>query len=1015
MEESKINHNIEFFFKNYSNKRNEIFEYINSIVQKESFEENEIRKIIEEKRENFKDLKSKINKIKFLTINNFKKNLESHFRNINNENKSNSKYKETEDIFLKKNYNLGLKLNKRPFCLILMYYENINELSNKENVKNINEKKDNNDTNIKKKENNYQEDSNIENNMESPLCLFNIDFLTKIKICEEEEWICNATYAFYLINKEKKLKNPKLKCIDNFENSYNSNSDISENINNKNNSDNSNSDISENFNSKNNSDNSDNSNDSYNSSEYKNSGNQDNKDKSDSPEKSNSSYSLKENIDIEHLVFITNNKYKNGKKIIELVADLNISDIYYDIKSNINPNYQNEFIKMSYPGVDNVQEMNLSEYINNEIYSFFNNLLEFKKEKALIFQDENNKSSFDKFVSLNYLYMQNLIRFLYLDLNIINSIKKTIKKRKYLSYFCARIYNSRKNFKKDFELFIKENLEDIREDNFIENFIKRIIAKNDNMIEKENEFIPFYIIIDNINSAANFKVLEKIRNYQYKNPINIFGFVNIDSLFGQQLFISLYNKKYSERNFYIKYLFSANENKNLEKNINSFFKDLGKNIIILKDFIQLLYFKDYISECDKIDYEFMMKYIKYIKLNIKEDCDNCLTISDINFKTEEIRNKFIKNYRDILIQYLNINNNNNKIIDENIENLFLEANGIFFEKQIILDVLLDKIKNQNINNLIFQELKVQSIYCMRLNNKNIDINIYKDKNIIITQNSRTGEIYDFGIIVNDTVKLYQISINKPEKNLKKLDRILIEVDAQYMNTKVLNKIGNYKKFNFGLIVSKSAFEQYLKLKNENKSKKINTNPYYLMKKYCNMNKYEFLIYDLNENKFYEEGNSNQLIEYKKFYEFIPDKKLNIYKLENIFSLKPTKNSIKYVKKEKIIKILNKSNLFTKIDDKNEKSLNIIGKFKYKEEFLNIDNIVEDNFCLFISHKHRKKNKSSNIFKYKNKSIYNKIDGKKIINEDYSDKEIKMPKRNTNIILLNFEKDIKFLNIKRKRN
>lgn len=179
-----------------------------------------------------------------------------------------------------------------------------------------------------------------------------------------------------------------------------------------------------------------------------------------------------------------------------------------------------------------------------------------------------------------------------------------------------------------------------------------------------------------------------------------------------------------------------------------------------------------------------MKYIKYIKLDITEDINNCLTILNIEFKSKEIKNKFIQNYKNILIQYLN--NANNKINDKILENLFSDVNGSFFEKQIILDILLNKIKNQNNKNLKFIELKVHSIYCINSNIKNIKK--FKDKNIILTQESKTGEIYDFGIIIGNTVKLYQASINKPEKNLIRLNRNLIEIDCKYMKTKFLKRL-----------------------------------------------------------------------------------------------------------------------------------------------------------------------------------------------------------------------------------
>ena len=40
------------------------------------------------------------------------------------------------------------------------------------------------------------------------IILFDIDFIVKIKIKNDEEWICNSEYALYLIYNIKNLKNP---------------------------------------------------------------------------------------------------------------------------------------------------------------------------------------------------------------------------------------------------------------------------------------------------------------------------------------------------------------------------------------------------------------------------------------------------------------------------------------------------------------------------------------------------------------------------------------------------------------------------------------------------------------------------------------------------------------------------------------------------------------------------------------------------------------------------------------
>ena len=102
--------------------------------------------------------------------------------------------------------------------------------------------------------------------------------------------------------------------------------------------------------------------------------------------------------------------------------------------------------------------------------------------KNIIFHDENPLNSFDKIKTLNYLYYKEIIRFLYLDLNILNQINNTNEKRKYLTYYISRIYNCNTKFKNDFEAFINENLKNIRLKNFIDNFIDKIIEENNYLI-----------------------------------------------------------------------------------------------------------------------------------------------------------------------------------------------------------------------------------------------------------------------------------------------------------------------------------------------------------------------------------------------------------------------------------------------------------------------------------------------------------------------------------------------------
>jgi hypothetical protein len=164
----------------------------------------------------------------------------------------------------------------------------------------------------------------------------------------------------------------------------------------------------------------------------------------------------------------------------------------------------NEYIKYSVPDID-IKDLNKENYEDNEIYSYFEDLYLFMIRKIIIFKDENDLNGFQKKILLNHLNLQGKIRYLYLDLNILNKIKNTNEKRKYLSYYISRIFN---DFKSDFENIANEN-KNIRDENFINNFIDKIIEKNNKIIENDIDEIPLYSIIDNIYCETNFHVLEK--------------------------------------------------------------------------------------------------------------------------------------------------------------------------------------------------------------------------------------------------------------------------------------------------------------------------------------------------------------------------------------------------------------------------------------------------------------------------------------------------------------------------
>ena len=916
---------MKLFFEKFYEKRNIIFQDIYNILENnnnnnEEEENSKIQEIINQKIiEDF----DKIQSIKKLKLEKYIKNLTQNYK--------------PEQL---QKYNLGLIYTPFPKSIKLVFYGKKEELQNYK-IDEIYKNECSDERNNKKSENLVDKNENKEKiekkekDQSDIIYLMNIEFITKIKINEDEEWICNPDYAIYLIYIKKNLKNPQPFPKKEFDD--------------------------------------------------------------------DSSYSLTDESDIEHFIFITNNKYnREKKKILEIKAELNISNIYGDICQK-DATYK-EYIDHYLNAIEH-EEIDITNYQNNKIALYFEKLHKYTGIKNIIFQDQNILNSFYKIIHLNNFYYEEILRFFYLDLKILNEIKNTNEKKRYLSYYIARLYNCNTEFKNDFENFVNDNLKQVNDKNFINNLIDRIVDKNNNLIKNNNETTPFYIIIDNIDTDENYKIIERLMHNDEIKNIYIYGIINIDTNFGQEQFMKLYNKKSTERGFYVHYLNSNNSELVNKKdyNVKKFFKDIGKDINILKDFLQLIYFKKYFNECTKNDNHFLMKYIKYIKLIITEDINNCLFINDIEFKNEEIKINFIKNYKDILISYLNKNN------DKIIADLFSGLNSDLFEKQIILDILLDKIISDKERN--FKELKVHTIYCMDLDLKNIDISQYKEKDIIIIQDSKTGEVYDFGIIVNKKVKLYQVSTNKSKEDLIMLEKNKIEFDCNYMMNKYLNNFGDYSNFSFGIITSTLTFNNYSKLLKEEKN--ILNTPYYLMKEHCLKNNYELFIYDLIKHKIYKEDESNNLIECD-LYKFNNKNELKIPKLKEIYTQSPKKISMKKFNKVYFVEKLKNTKLFSRLD-KNESmnSLNVVGKFDYKNELLNIREVEEENYFIYISGEKNKK--TFEILKYGQETLVKEIketDWKSYKEIEYN--EITLNKKKSEILLFNIGKEITFLGKKRKK-
>ena len=477
---------------------------------------------------------------------------------------------------------------------------------------------------------------------------------------------------------------------------------------------------------------------------------------------------------------------------------------------------------------------------------------------------------------------------------------------------------------------------------------------------------------------------------------NIFSLFPKDSSYKQELTPNIYFDSLIQDNF------NKEKYKNsIRKNISQFVDDNDNNnndkIEYLIFLIELLHFKSFIKKESLIYYDrnnYLVKFLPYLYISLNIELGNVF-INKIKFRTNFIE-EIIYNQ----INYLLSKNILTDDIFKNIKNKAIE--GIYIEKQIIY-YLITKIIN-------FEKVKIEKIYCFdsELDEKIIN-NINKKERIIFIQKSELAPLYDFGVIMyingKPVFKGYQIGINKPLHSLSHLNKEKIKMDLLYFISKI-NKILNKKinEFSFGIITTKNAYDSQKNNKNNfnndfelnnnddiNEDKKEEENDieyknYNCMKTFCNDNNYEFLIFDPKNNNFYiDKDNNLKKIVFLDYY----DNELKniitnyIFKKEenyNLIKLPLFPKEIKKIELEYIRKSLNEL-----IKDK---QLNFVGKFQKKKDIkINFNNLINDNFIIYLKDKDKKKNiffnkqffcddcKDSNIFYVYDASL-NKILRKK---------------------------------------
>ena len=236
--------------------------------------------------------------------------------------------------------------------------------------------------------------------------------------------------------------------------------------------------------------------------------------------------------------------------------------------------------------------------------------------------------------------------------------------------------------------------------------------------------------------------------------------------------------------------------------------------------VKLFYYLNEKENTKNINFDELKDFIEFLYINISNDK---IKIGFRNNIIESLFNNFYIYYHNIFF-----NEESKHFLKELLES----EKGYNFERQIIFSIIIGNYTNN------YNRVNVNRIYCVEKFEKFIN-----NKNILFHQIIPNAPIYDFAILIKNEngdyiLKVYQISTNKNKDDLKKLEFNIIEYDLNYFIEKLYRIIGiEIKSFTFGIIAS------YQSYKNKNKNLQNISN-------FCIENKYEFLLYDIEQNTFF---------------------------------------------------------------------------------------------------------------------------------------------------------------------
>ena len=588
-----------------------------------------------------------------------------------------------------------------------------------------------------------------------------------------------------------------------------------------------------------------------------------------------------------------------------------------------------------------------SQYIYNNNYINIINFC-FQSNFTNLIYSFHNGNYFFEFNLINYLnyFQTQRYRFLYLNINKINKIfyNKYLFK-KYLGYWISKLFkdiekqNSEKkddeniNNKLNYLDFTNELMDLIfqNKEKYLEIILDKLNKKFLKLYEEDvdNRFNlrdNILVILNNINvsdvqwiETLNFRNLQILFIFNIQNNFDTFQFYYYEHYKLKKFFLEnkdeiIYKDPIEENtneNFYSIFQSKDEYEKTKKELINQILKRFKNKVDELLNILYILNFSKLLNQIKKGD-----DSITKLKMNLgissilnilKPFCpiiNFCVSVQDyVKFNIDDIKFKekifcdIVKEiYKSSMINYLN---NNLNELDLN------DMKGQLLEKDIILSILTGQIKDNKYNEYLnFKEIKVPSIYCLNKTELN-DYEDNKNNNVIITQESKTAELYDFAFKINkkgqNYMKLGQISIFKDMDDLQRLNQesIILDIINFELNKEKLN-LGKIDSYSFVIITSINVFNNY---KNLNEKKKQINHTFFRMKEHCKKNNFELYIYNYFENNMYIYNENNDDIE--NCYEFFENiNKINLYDKESDLY-----KFIKCSKKKLSLKLTNKNLLY----------------------------------------------------------------------------------------------------------